>query len=237
MKCVMAVAILMSCSRMLAAETPTTAPAISGKLGTPISLFNGKNLDGWVWFQRPPKEGQPPAVAIDAVWSVREGVLHTTGKPTGYIRTAREFPANYVLVVEQRHIAKGNGGILFALTGDDEIWPHCLEVQGATGEEGDIRNIADFKMTMDESRVEPKRLRRLGPSSEKPVGEWETIRIIADHGNLAVYVNGQLQNIATGTEPLGGRVGLQSEGGEMEFRKIEITPIEPGRAGSEPATP
>src|SRR5262249_54554638 len=25
------------------------------QLGKPIQLFNGKNLDGWVWIQRPPK--------------------------------------------------------------------------------------------------------------------------------------------------------------------------------------
>jgi hypothetical protein len=210
------------------AATPTTAPAPSGRLGTPVQLFNGKDLAGWIWYQRPPRTATAPAaVAIDKVWSVRDGILHTTGKPTGYIRTEREFPANFILVVEQRHVAKGNGGILFALTGPDKIWPRCLEAQGATGEEGDIRNIADFKMTMDESRVEPKRLKRIGPSSEKKVGEWETIQIIADHGNLTILVNGQLQNTATQTEPLTGHIGLQSEGGEMEFRKIEFTPIAP----------
>jgi hypothetical protein len=189
-------------------------------------LFDGKDLDGWVWYQRPPKDGQPPAVAIDAVWSVRDGVLHCVGKPTGYIRTEREFPSDYVLVVEQRHVVKGNGGVLFALTGADKIWPHCLEVQGATGEEGDVRNIADFKMTMEKARVEPKRLRRLA-DAEKPARAWETVRVVAEHGNLSVYLNDALVNVASETEPLGGRVGLQSEGGEMEFRKIELTPIEP----------
>jgi hypothetical protein len=42
---------------------------------------------------------------------------------------------------------------------------------------------------------------------------------------LIVAVNGVLQNIATNTEDLNGKIGLQSEGGEMEFRKIELTPI------------
>lgn len=209
---------------------PTTAPALSGLLGQPIQLFNGKNLDGWVWYQRPPKEGQPPVVGIDEVWSVKDGVLHTKGKPTGYIRTEKEFD-NYVLTVEQRHVAKGNGGILFALTGPDKIWPRCLEAQGANGEEGDIRNIAEFKLTMDESRIEPKRLKRIGPSSEKPPGEWETIQVVVDHGTVTVTVNGVLQNIATSAESLAGKIGLQSEGGEMEFRRVEVTPIEKRDAG------
>jgi len=208
------------------ATQPVDAPKLSGRLGDPIPLFNGKNLDGWTWYQRPPKTPTAPAsVSIDQVWSVHDGILHTKGKPTGYIRTEKDFD-NYVLTVEQRHVSKGNGGILFAITGPDKVWPRCLEVQGASGEEGDIRNIADFKMSMDATRVEPKRLKRIGPSSEKPLGEWETIVITVDHGNLWITVNGQLQNIAANTESLSGRIGLQSEGGEMEFRKIELTEIE-----------
>jgi hypothetical protein len=38
-------------------------------------------------------------------------------------------------------------------------------------------------------------------------------------------VNVQFQNIATDTESLAGQIGLQAEGGEMEFRMIELTPI------------
>jgi hypothetical protein len=226
-----AFAMVLACAALLVAgDSPTTAPiappALSGPLGEPIQLFNGKDLEGWVWYQRPPKTATAPAaVDIADVWSVRDGILHCKGKPTGYIRTTKEFGGNYVLTVEQRHVAKGNGGILFALTGEDKIWPHCLEVQGQNGEEGDIRNIADFRMTMDQSRVEPKRLKRIGPSSEKPPGEWETIKIICDNGNLTVFVNDKLQNLATNTENLAGKIGLQSEGGEMEFRKIELTPI------------
>lgn len=209
------------------ATQPATAPALSGPLGQPIQLFDGKTLDGWTWYQRPPKTAtQPALVGIGDVWSVRDGLLHTKGKPTGYIRTTRDFPPNYVLTVEFRHVARGNGGILFALRGEDKIWPRCLEVQAANGEEGDVRNIADFRMTMDAARVEPRRLRRIGPSSEKPVGEWETVQVITDNGNLTVTLNGVVQNVATDTEPLGGKIGLQSEGGEMEFRRIELTPIE-----------
>ena len=210
----------------------TSAPALSAATGKPFQLFNGKNLDGWVWYQRPPKTGEKTkdgapvvAVGLDQVWSVKDGVLHTTGNPTGYIRTEKSFD-NYVLTVEQRHVGKGNGGILFAITGADKVWPHCLEAQGANGEEGDIRNIADFKLTMDPERVEPKRLRTIGPNSEKPAGQWETIEVTVDHGKLWVTVNGQFQNIATYSESLAGQIGLQAEGGEMEFRKIELRPIE-----------
>src|SRR5205823_10793648 len=108
-------------------------PPLSGALGTPVQLFNGKDLHGWVWYQRPPRTATAPAaVDIEQVWSVADGVLHTRGKPTGYIHTEKAFGENYLLTVEQRHIGKGNGGILFAITGPDKVWPRCLEAQGAT---------------------------------------------------------------------------------------------------------
>src|SRR5438270_10430087 len=74
---------------------PTTPPAISGKLGTPVQLFNGKDLTGWSWVAKPAKGADPatlPASAkIDDVWSVTQGVLHDVGKPAGYVHTDREF--------------------------------------------------------------------------------------------------------------------------------------------------
>ena len=42
---------------------------------------------------------------------------------------------------------------------------------------------------------------------------------------------GVVQNIATGVQPLSGEIGLQSMGGEMEFRKVEYQGLEEGRGG------
>jgi hypothetical protein len=41
-----------------------------------------------------------------------------------------------------------------------------------------------------------------------------------------VWVNEQLVNEATEAEIASGPIGLQSEGGEVHFRKIVITPLE-----------
>jgi hypothetical protein len=38
-----------------------------------------------------------------------------------------------------------------------------------------------------------------------------------------------VQSIVTNTESFAGRVGLQAEGAEMEFRKVRLTPIEPAK--------
>src|SRR4051794_29964816 len=93
-----AMLILVGVAVVIAAEDPpATAPTalpppLSGPLGEPIQLFNGKNLDGWVWYQRPPKTATAPAsVTVADVWSVKDGLLHCKGKPTGYIRSDKEY--------------------------------------------------------------------------------------------------------------------------------------------------
>jgi hypothetical protein len=209
------------------AQSPTSRPAVSGRLGTPIQLFNGKDLSGWIWFQPAPttRSVAAPLASIGEVWTVKDGVLHCKGSPTGYIRTEREFE-NYILKLEQRHVARGNGGILFAITGADKLWPKSLEAQGQTDNTGDIRGIANWELTADQDRLENGRIRKIGPNSEKPTGQWDTIEVIVDGGQITITVNGQVQNAASTTQSLKGKIGLQSEGGEMEFRAIELTPID-----------
>jgi Domain of Unknown Function (DUF1080) len=233
--------LILSCAAVTAlADDPTSTPAakpsvpaLSGKLGTPIQLFNGKDLDGWVWYQRPPRPGKndPAEVKLEDVWTVKDGVLHLKGKPNGYLRNEKEFK-NYVLTVEERHVTKGNGGLLIGIKPPDKIWPG-LEIQTMTDNAGDLWNHNLLKMTTDPARTPEKdkghRVVKMGPDSQKPVGEWEVMEVTVDNGNLIYTVNGQLQNLATETEDLAGQVGLQSEGAEMEFRKVQITPILPSK--------
>ena len=63
-------------------------------------------------------------------------------------------------------------------------------------------------------------------AAENPPGEWNRYDITLDGGNLTVLVNGEKVNEATDCEVLSGPVGVQSEGGEIHFRKIELTPID-----------
>jgi hypothetical protein len=68
------------------------------------------------------------------------------------------------------------------------------------------------------------------PSNEKPLGEWNSYRIVLDGGKLEMWVNGELQNSATDVQLLPGRIALQSEGAHIEFRNIRLKPLDgPGR--------
>lgn len=60
---------------------------------------------------------------------------------------------------------------------------------------------------------------------EKPVGEWNTLECIAVDDRITVYLNGVLVNKTAGVKPQTGRIQLQSEGAEIFFRKVELTPL------------
>jgi hypothetical protein len=58
-----------------------------------------------------------------------------------------------------------------------------------------------------------------------PEGEWNVYEITVDGPSIVAVVNGKKVNEATGAAQTAGRIALQSEGGEIHFRRVELTPI------------
>ena len=50
-----------------------------------VKLFNGKNLNNWVFMLR------DPSVDPKTVFLVKDGVIHITGNPFGYMRTKDSY--------------------------------------------------------------------------------------------------------------------------------------------------
>jgi hypothetical protein len=61
--------------------------------------------------------------------------------------------------------------------------------------------------------------------AEKPHGEWNTMEVIAKGDTLTCNVNGRTVNKATALNLTRGRIGLQSEMGEMYIRRVELFPL------------
>lgn len=61
---------------------------------------------------------------------------------------------------------------------------------------------------------------------EKPVGEWNTMEVVAFGDKVDIFLNGKLVNQAFDVKPSKGRIQIQSEGAEMFVRKVELTPID-----------
>jgi len=60
---------------------------------------------------------------------------------------------------------------------------------------------------------------------EKPVGKWNRIECIVKDKEIFIYLNGTLVNHAVDVQPQKGRIQIQSEGAEIFFRRIVLTPL------------
>ncbi|HEX8523224.1 MAG TPA: family 16 glycoside hydrolase [Tepidisphaeraceae bacterium] len=185
-----------------------------------VQLFNGKDLSNWT------ATFQDPNVKMQDVFSVTDGVIHCKGKaPVGYIRTKEKY-TNFTLKLQWRTMKKGNSGVLLRVQEPDKVWPKSVECQLQTDNSGDIWVIDQYPIHVAEDRTEGRHTKKLHPSNEKPLGEWNQYEITADGTTLTLKVNGLVQNEATEFEEKPGYILLQSEGAEIEFRDIELTTID-----------
>jgi hypothetical protein len=198
-----------------------------------INLFNGTDLSGW--------HVDVPAMDTSDVSSpfvVREGMLVSLGEPRGHLITDEVFE-NYKLDVDYRFTGEpGNCGVLVhastprALYG---MFPKSIEVQMMHENAGDFWCILEDVTVPDmEVRRGPKeewgitegkarRIINLTDGAEKPVGEWNTMVIECVADEIKVWVNGELVNHGTKATATRGRIAVQAEGSEVEFRKLELT--------------
>ena len=60
--------------------------------------------------------------------------------------------------------------------------------------------------------------------AEAPTGEWNTIEAICDGDTITNIMNERVVNKATNVYPRLGKVELQSEGAELFYRRVELSP-------------
>jgi len=212
------------------------AATAAGADSATVQLFNGRDLSGW--HIDVPAMDKDPAVASPFI--VRDGKLVSLAKPQGHIITDASHE-NYRLRVEYRFsAAPGNSGVLVhastprALYG---MFPKSIECQLLHDNAGDFWCIAqDITVPDMEKRRGPRenwgvdgkkarRIANLTDNSEKPVGEWNTMVVECVGDKIKVWENGDLVNYGYGCQATRGQIALQAEGAEVEFRKVELTPI------------
>jgi hypothetical protein len=206
--------------------TGITAQAEEAKT---IALFNGKNLSGWEYFLT------DESAKMEDVWSVQDAVLVCKGEPMGFLATKKKFK-NYKLTVVWRWAPgkePGNSGVLLRVTGEKMMLPKCVEAQLKSGSAGDIWAFQGFQIAADSPRFQKRESPAIGnfmgvakeSGNEKEPGEWNTYEITLDGGQLTLMVNGKKVNECAGCDIVAGQIALQSEGGEIHFQKVEITPL------------
>ena len=88
--------------------------------------------------------------------------------------------------------------------------------------------IADFVlqntwMAMGKDANTPVPLR--GEPNEKAIGEWNTNVTVCAGNSVKAIINGKLLNEITECTVTNGFIGIQSEGGDIEIRKMFLEPL------------
>ncbi|WP_353719552.1 DUF1080 domain-containing protein [Dyadobacter sp. 676] len=200
------------------------------------ALFNGKDLKGW-HIDVPEMDKNPNAVNP---FLVRNGLLVSLGTPGGHLITDAQYE-NFRFAFQYRFAGKpGNcGALVFVSTPRDlyDMFPKSIEIQLMHQNAGDFWCIQEDITVPDmEKRRGPKekwgvngdKLRRipnLTDGTEKPLGEWNSMVIECVKNSIKVWLNGVLVNYGYDATASKGQIALQSEGSEVEFRDVKLTPI------------
>lgn len=213
-----------------------TASRLSPKSASSYSLFNGRDLSGW--------HTDVPAMDTNVTtrnpFIVRNNMLVSLGTPNGHLITDSVYQ-NYRLQVEYRFAGEpGNCGVLVHASTPRALYkmfPKSIEVQMMHENAGDFWCIVEDITVADmEMRRGPKaqwgitegkerRIINLTNGSEKPLGKWNAMVVECLKDTVKVWVNNELVNFGFNATAQKGKIALQAEGSEVEFRKVALTPI------------
>jgi len=105
-----------------------------------------------------------------------------------------------------------NAGDFWCIVEDITV-PDMLERRGPKDEWGIVEG-------------KKRRIANLTVSSENPLGDWNTMVVECVADTIKVWVNNDLVNYGYNCTATKGQIAVQAEGSEVEFRKIDLTPIE-----------
>jgi hypothetical protein len=186
-----------------------------------MALFNGKDLTGW----KVNKGGDMK------VWGAEDGVIYVAGGGGGWLMTEKEYD-NYELRLEYKMPKGGNSGvgIRSPMAGDPAYVG--MEIQ-LIDDEGWPGKLASWQHTGSIYNVVPA-----SKQANKPIGEWNKIRIVAKGRQMLVELNGEKlvdANLDDYVKEHGerhpgilrktGHIGFQSYNLRVEFRNIYLKPL------------
>ena len=117
------------------------------------------------------------------------------------------------------------------------MFPKSIEVQMMHENAGDFwcivqdivtDNMVERRGTKNEWGItegKKRRIKNLTDGSEKPLGEWNSMTVECLDNKIKVWLNGDLVNYGYDATTNKGQIALQAEGAEVEFRKVDFTPI------------
>ena len=175
--------LFLTCVALIATQAMATPPAKtakSAKIKKWTSLFDGKTLKGWHNYNM---KGEVKN------WVVQDGNLVCLGGiPGGDIVTDGQY-ANFELSWDWKIEKGSNSGVLYHVV-EDAKYPYTSE----TGPEYQIIDDLGWPDKLEDWQKTGCDYAMHLPNSNKklmPVGEWNTSKIIFNHGHVEHWLNGK----------------------------------------------
>ncbi|MCC6421109.1 MAG: DUF1080 domain-containing protein [Gemmataceae bacterium] len=199
------------------------------------SLFNGKDLTGW-------RSGKTPldgkTETANKKWQVIDGAIVIHGGGGGDLYTVKNFDRDFHLKLEFRAAPRADSGLYLRGTQlQVRDYPTVGPYTKARFNKGGWNELdvtvksGHISTTVNGKAVSPQDLLELTVKNGKPVAKLngkpvEVSKIDVSVGTVAACrCNGEVIEKAYKVGARGG-VGLQSESGKFEFRRIRIKELE-----------
>ncbi|WP_242916436.1 3-keto-disaccharide hydrolase [Pontibacter liquoris] len=200
-----------------------------------VLLFDGTSLEHWRGFH---KENAP------AAWQVEDGAIALVGGQGGDIISKKEYE-NFELMLDWKISEGGNSGIFFHVSEDPKFkytWQTGPEMQII-----DDERHPDAKQGKNNNRQAGTNydMHPLATPAVKPVGEYNTVRLVVKDGHVEQYLNGkkvveynlwspEWEALVKGSkfasmpeygQYKSGYIALQDHGDKVWFKNIKIRPL------------
>lgn len=179
-----------------------------------VSLFNGKNLDGWYTYLPSAGKNSDPK----GVFKVSDGLIHILDIPVteerqefGYIATEKEF-SDYRIRLEYkwgekrfppRATAVRDSGLLYHAVGPDKVWPRMVECQIQEHDTGDVWIVDGVTITTSVDNKEKPKYKpggiehtqtdgRIIKSAEYEKQGWNTVEVVVEGDRMTHIINGKV---------------------------------------------
>lgn len=200
-----------------------------------VLLFDGKAITHWRGF----KKDQVP----DS-WQVEDGAIALTGKGGGDLITRNQYE-NYEFTVDWKISEGGNSGIIYNVSEDAQY-----KATYHTGPEMQVLDNdrhPDAKMGKNGNRQAGANydLIPLSTPAVKPVGQWNTAKVVVNKGQVEHWLNGkkvvtyqlgspEWEALVKGSKFASmpgygrikkGHIALQDHGDKVWYKNIKIRPL------------
>jgi hypothetical protein len=220
------------------AQQPNTLTAQEKQQGWTL-LFDGKSTTGWHTYLRD---------TAGSKWQVRNGaIVFDTSQPAngGGDLVTNNVYENYELNLEWKISSGGNSGIIFDVQEDPKYRATYI-----TGPEMQVLDNISADDNKKQNHLAGCLYDMAGDSTVSkphPIGEWNQVRLIQDHGHLIFFLNGiktfegqmgseEWNRMVAGSKfrnkifadfakVAKGKIALQEHPGSSEWRNIKIRPL------------